>query len=62
MKIRITYTEAEKQLFERIRADLIQSIPGQRIHESSAPGGYHVWYLKSKNIQNPSCKKQHIMV
>lgn len=49
-------------MFERVRAELIQTVPGQRTHESSAPGGYHVWYLKSKNIQNPSCKKQHIMV
>lgn len=62
MKIKITYTEDEKQMFERVRAELIQTVPGQRTHESSAPGGYHVWYLKSKNIQNPSCKKQHIMV
>ncbi len=48
MKIKITYTEAEKALFERIRAELIQTVPGKRLHESKAPGGLHVWYLTAE--------------
>lgn len=47
LKIKITYTEEEKALFERIRAELIQTVPGKRLHESNAPGGLHVWYLTS---------------
>lgn len=48
MKIKITYTEEEKALFERIRAELIQTVPGKRLHESNAPGGLHVWYLTAE--------------
>lgn len=48
MKIKITYTEAEKRLFERVRTELIQTIPCMRIHESTAPGGLHVWYLTAE--------------
>ena len=39
MKIKITYTAAEAARFERIRADLIQSMPDARQHTSNAPGG-----------------------
>lgn len=39
MKIKITYTAAEAARFERIRADLIQSMPDARQHTSTAPGG-----------------------
>lgn len=48
MKIKITYTEAEKPLFERVRAELIQTIPGKRQHESDAPGGLYIWYMKAE--------------
>lgn len=39
MKIKITYTAAEAARFERIRAELIQSVPDARQHTSTAPGG-----------------------
>ena len=39
MKIKITYTAAEAARFERIRADMIQSMPDARQHTSTAPGG-----------------------
>lgn len=45
MKIKITYTEKDTALFERIRAELLQTIPGGRQHSSTAPGGFKVWYL-----------------
>lgn len=50
MKIKITYTAAEATRFERIRADLIQSVPDARQHTSTAPGGVLIWYLNA-------CKK-----
>lgn len=37
MKIKITYTEAEKALFERTRGELLQTVPDARQHESTAP-------------------------
>ena len=45
MKIKITYTDKETALFEHIRAELLQTIPGARQHSSTAPGGVKVWYL-----------------
>ena len=55
MKIKITYTAAEAACFERIRADLIQSMPDARQHTSTAPGGVLIWYLTA-------CKKSWDMV
>lgn len=46
MKIKVTYSEAEKPMFERVRAELIQTVPYLRIHESTAPGGLHVWSMR----------------
>ena len=51
MKIKITYTAAEAARFERIRADLIQSMPDARQHTSTAPGGLLIWYLNA--CKNP---------
>lgn len=62
MKIKITYTETERQMFERIRAELIQTVPGMRIHESTAPGGRRVWYLTSRKNQNGSSQRTGNMV
>ena len=50
MKIKLTYTEAEHSTFERVRAELLQSLPNVRQHSSTAPGGVHVFYLTT-------CKK-----
>ena len=50
MKIKITYTAPEKALFERTRAELLQTVPDARQHESTAPGGVTVWYMTT-------CKK-----
>lgn len=55
MKIKITYTAAEKALFERVRGELIQTVPDARQHTSTAPGGVLVWYLTA-------CKKPRDMV
>lgn len=58
MKIKITYTAAEKALFERTRAELLQCIPGERQHTSTAPvgpAGVSVWYLST-------CKKPRSVV
>ncbi len=44
MKIKLTYTESERAAFERIRSELLQSLPNVRQHESTAPGGVTVWY------------------
>lgn len=50
MKIKVSYTEAERAAFERVRAELLQSLPNVRQHNSTAPGGVHVFYLTT-------CKK-----
>ncbi len=34
MKIRITYSEQERAAFERIRAELLQSLPNVRQHSA----------------------------
>lgn len=47
MKIKITYTEKETALFERIWAELLQTIPGARQHSSTAPGGVKVFYIST---------------
>ena len=53
MKIKITYTAAEAARFERIRADLIQSMPDARQHTSNAPGGVLIWYMNAcKNLRD----------
>ncbi len=62
MKIKITYTEAEKGMFERVRSELIQTVPGQRTHESTAPGGRRVWYLTSRKKQDDSSQRTGNMV
>ena len=48
MKIRITYTAAEVASFERVRAELMQTVPDARQHTSASPGGVKVWYLTTK--------------
>lgn len=45
MKIKVSYTEAERATFERIRAELLQSLPNVRQHSSTAPNGVKVYYL-----------------
>lgn len=55
MKIKITYTAAETARFERVRADLIQTVPDARQHTSTAPGGVNVFYLTT-------CKKVRSVV
>lgn len=45
LKIRITYTAAEVASFERVRAELMQTVPDARQHTSASPGGMKVWYL-----------------
>ena len=50
MKIKVSYTEAERAAFERVRAELMQTLPDVRQHSSTAPGGVHVFYLTT-------CKK-----
>lgn len=62
MKIKITYTESEKQMFESVRSELIQTVPGTRIHESTAPGGRRVWYLTSRKKQDDSSQRTGNMV
>ncbi len=49
MKIRITYSEQERATFERIRAELLQSLPNVRQHSSTAPNGVKV--LLPDNLQ-----------
>lgn len=50
MKIKVSYAEAERATFERVRAELLQNLPNVRQHNSTAPGGVHVFYLTT-------CKK-----
>ncbi len=50
MKIKLTFTDQERAAFERIRAELLQSLPNVRQHSSTAPSGVHVFYLTT-------CKK-----
>ena len=50
MKIKLTYTDSERTAFERVRAELLQSLPNVRQHSSTAPSGVHVFYLSN-------CKK-----
>mgnify|MGYP004643880223 FL=1 len=50
MKIKLTYTEQERATFERIRAELLQSLPNARQHTTTAPGGVNVFYMTA-------CKK-----
>ena len=44
VKIKITYTAEEQQLFERVRAELLQTMPTARQHESKAPAGTKIFY------------------
>ena len=55
MKIKITYTAPEKALFERTRAELMQTVPDTRQHHTTAPGGVTVWYMTT-------CKKLRSVV
>lgn len=50
MKIKLTYTDQERAAFERVRAELLQTLPDVRQHNSTAPGSVHVFYLTT-------CKK-----
>lgn len=50
MKIKITYQEPERAAFERVRAELLQTLPNIRQHSSTAPGGINVFYIST-------CKK-----
>ena len=45
VKVKITYSEQERAAFERIRAELLQSLPNVRQHSSTAPNGVKVLYL-----------------
>lgn len=46
----MTYTESERAAFERVRAELLQTLPDVRQHSSTAPSGIHIFYLTT-------CKK-----
>ena len=50
MKIKLTYTDQERAAFERVRAELLQTLPDVRQHSSKAPNGIHIFYLTT-------CKK-----
>lgn len=50
MKIKLTFTDQERAAFERVRAELLQTLPDVRQHSSTAPSGVHVFYLTT-------CKK-----
>ena len=50
MKIKLTYTDQERAAFERVRAELLQSLPDVRKRSSTAPSGIHIFYLTT-------CKK-----
>lgn len=50
MKLKISYTDQERAAFERIRAELLQSLPNARQHNSTVPNGKHVFYITT-------CKK-----
>ena len=53
MKIKITYTAAEKALFERTRGELLQIVPDTRQHTSTTTAGVNVWYLSTcKNMRS----------
>lgn len=54
MKIKITYSEQERAAFERIRAELLQSLPNVRQHSSIAPNGVKALYLTT-------CKNRRFM-
>ena len=45
MKIKLTFTDQERAAFERVRAELLQTLPDVRQHSSTAPSGVHVFYL-----------------
>lgn len=45
MKVKITYSEQERAAFERVRAELLQSLPNVRQRSSTAPNGVKVLYL-----------------
>ena len=55
VKVKITYSEQERAAFERIRAELLQSLPNVRQHSSTAPNGVKVLYLTT-------CKNWRFMV
>lgn len=46
----MTYTDQERAAFERVRAELLQSLPNVRQHSSTAPSGIYIFYLTT-------CKK-----
>ena len=50
MKIKLTFTDQERAVFERVRAELLQTLPDVRQHSSTAPSDVHVFYLTT-------CKK-----
>ena len=50
MKIKLTFTDQERAAFERVRAELLQTLPDVRQHSSTAPSGIHIFYLTA-------CKK-----
>lgn len=58
MKIKVTYTAADKKLFDVIRAEMIRIIPCFRIHESNAPDGVKVWYLSTGKNKDRSPHKK----
>lgn len=50
MKIKISYTFAEKTQAEIVLKTLRQLLPGAREHQSSAPGGVICKYLQHRQI------------
>ena len=56
LKIKITYTAAEKALFERTRGELLQIVPDTRQHTSTTPAGVNVWYLSTCKKTRPVVK------
>ena len=49
LKIKITYTQAEKPMFDCARRELLQTTSGGREHIGTAPGGVQIWYFSTCN-------------
>ena len=54
VKIKITYTAEEQQLFEHVRAELLQIMPTARQHESKALAGTKIFYITTCKKDRPT--------
>ena len=50
MKVKITYTKDEKQLFDIMKASLIENAPVERQHTGTTPAGVNIWYATTCKI------------